>query len=268
MAAKLPPFDKYAYYSDSVQSPEEDAKFLDQVYREARGGKAPLVLREDFCGAFANCCAWVRLGSKRQAIGLDLDPEPLAYGHEHYLPQLSPKERARLAILRRDVLKPGAPPADIICALNFSYFIFKERALLKRYFKQCLKGLKPGGILVIDCFGGPKCSEPNEEYSEQGSPPFYYYWDQLSFDPLTNEAKFAIHFKRRGEAKREHVFSYDWRMWSPSELKDLLLEAGFKQVDYLWEGSTPEGEGDSDFKVVTEGEVCEAWVCYLAALRD
>ncbi len=259
-----PPFDKYFYYSESVQSPDEDARFLKQVYKDARG-KLPTTLREDFCGTFANSCSWVKQNPKGIAHGIDLDSEPIEYGMEHYFPKLSKPEQKRLFIHKADVLKKGLPKADIIAALNFSYFIFKERKVLLSYFKNCLAGLNPKGILVIDVFGGPKCTEPNEECVENGNPVFEYFWDQVSFEPLTNEAMFHIHFRRRGEPKRLNVFTYDWRMWSLPELKDLLIEAGFKKVEFLWEGATEEGFGDGDFKVVDKAEDCEAWVAYISA---
>ena len=44
------PFDKYHYYSLSVQSPESDVSFMFDTYRDLRSKKAT-VLREDFCGA-------------------------------------------------------------------------------------------------------------------------------------------------------------------------------------------------------------------------
>lgn len=260
-------FDKYFYYSESVQSPPEDAKFLDGIYREARKGKVARVFREDFCGTFANCCEWVKLGPGREAHGVDLDPEPLEYGKAQYLSRLSPAEQKRVRIHKRDVLKPGMPQADLVCAMNFSYFIFKARQDLRRYFKNCLSSLAANGVLVLDCFGGSKCSEPNEEVTEHGDPAFDYYWDQDTFDPLTNEAMFYIHFKRRGEKKRTKVFTYDWRMWSPAELRDLLYEVGFSRVDFLWEGSTPDGEGDGEFRRVEHGEDCEAWICYILGLK-
>ena len=40
-------FDKYYYYQNAVQSPENDAEFLEQTYLELKGKKAK-VLREDF----------------------------------------------------------------------------------------------------------------------------------------------------------------------------------------------------------------------------
>ena len=113
-----PDFDKYRLYLDSVQSPGEDMEFIDQLYADARGDEhPPQVLREDFCGAFANCCAWVRRGDERMAYGVDLDPEPLEYGRLNYLPRLTEAQRGRIHLLQEDVLSPGLPVVDVILSL-------------------------------------------------------------------------------------------------------------------------------------------------------
>jgi SAM-dependent methyltransferase len=264
----LPPFDKYFFYKASVQSPDTDCEFLEQVYRDARGdAKDPHTMREDFCGTFANCCSWVSRDPKHVAHGVDLDPEPIGYGKANYLSELDENAKKRVHLHLKDVTEPGLPACDIICALNFSYFIFKERALLKKYFSNCLSSLKDDGLLVLDCFGGTQCWEPIEEETEFEDLDVSYYWDQVSFDPLSNEALFHIHFKRKGERKRRKVFTYDWRMWTVPELKDLLLEAGFAKVNMYWEGTTDEGEGDGDYKLADKGEPCESFVTYLVALK-
>ena len=53
-------------------------------------------------------------------------------------------------------------------------------------------------------------------------------------------------------------------MWAIPELKDILDEVGFKTTVY-WEGTTKDGDGDGDFKPVTQGEECEAWIAYLVS---
>ena len=69
--------------------------------------------------------------------------------------------------------------------------------------------------------------------------------------------------KRKGEKKRERVFSYDWRMWTIPELKEIMEDAGFKKVHVYWEGSDEDGDGDGEFTRVTQGEECESWVAYV-----
>ena len=253
-------FDKYAYYKRAVQSPETDVELMRDIYRSI-WRTSPLVLREDFCGTFSICCEWVKQGPKYRAHGVELDNEPIRYGMNNYLTELSKSQQARVRIHQKNVLDPDGPRADVICALNFSYYIFKDRDLLKWYFKNCLSRLSEKGIFVTDAFGGGACQEANEEKSKLRG--FTYYWDQESFDPVSNHAVFHIHFKREGEAKRKNVFSYDWRMWSIPEIQEIMIEAGFSKTHVYWEGSTPKGEGNGKFRPVKTGEECLAWIAYV-----
>ena len=79
--------DKYKCYLKSVQSPEHEVEFFDKAFKDEFHRK-PTTLREDFCGTFSVCCEWVKLGRQRTALGVDLDPEPLAWGEKHILSKL------------------------------------------------------------------------------------------------------------------------------------------------------------------------------------
>ncbi len=255
-------FDKYEYYHRSVQSADSDVVFLRKVYQELRG-KDPKVLREDFCGTFALSCEWVKLNPKFESYSLDLDPEPLEYGRNHNLVKLKPEQQKRIHILEKNVLSPGLPAADVAIAMNFSYFLFKERELMKQYFANVFKSLKKEGVFILDCFGGSQCYDEIEEATDHGS--FKYYWDQTGFDPVTNRALFYIHFKPKGQKKIERVFTYDWRMWTIPELREILTEVGFKKTHIYWEGTTKKGEGDGNFTRTEKGEACLSWIAYIAA---
>jgi hypothetical protein len=256
-------FDKYWYYRHSVQSPDIDVKFFRKVYKELKD-KSPKTLREDFCGTFAISCEWVKLKKEHEAVGVDLDPEPIQYGINHYLPELKKSQQERITIIEENVLASGLPKTDIVAACNFSYFIFKDRKTLKSYFQNVYDNMKKDGVFILDCFGGSECYEPSEEETEHDT--FSYFWDQDSYDPVTNEAMFYIWFKPKGK-KKVKAFTYDWRMWSIPELKDILEEVGFTKIHTYWEGTDEDGEGDGEFTRVEHGEDCESWVAYLACER-
>lgn len=242
-----------------MQSSEADAIFVDRVYRRLRGRPAQ-VLREDFCGTFANLCAWVKKGPHNKGIGIDLDPEPIKYGQKHYLSKLKPEPQSRIQLINGNVLKVRPPPADIAVAMNFSYCIFKERALLRNYFQKVHRGLRAKGIFVTDLFGGPSCQTPITDRTRLRG--FTYYWEQATFEPATHHARFHIHFKRDGERLRKRVFSYDWRLWTLPEVTEIMKEAGFKETRIYWEDDKsvfrPTKKGDSD---------CEAWIAYVVGLK-
>jgi len=258
------PFDKYEFYKQAVQSPEEDVKFYRRVYRELCGGKDPVTLREDFCGTGAICCEWVKLNKNYKSCGLDLDQEPMNYGREHYIEKLTDQQKNRVVLIQKNVLTPGLPKADVAVAVNFSYFFFKKREVLKSYIENVYKSLNKDGLFVLDIFGGTQCTDAIEDKTRHGN--FTYYWDQKNFDPVTNEAYFEIHFKYKGK-KYTNVFNYDWRMWSIQEIREIMTEVGFSKTTVYWEGTNAQGRGNGIFKRVKEGESCLSWIAYIAGVK-
>jgi hypothetical protein len=257
-------FDKYSFYERAVQSPALDAKFFYELYKK-HGKTKSRILREDFCGTFKISCEWVKLNKNHRSIGVDLDPEPVNYGKRHHLSSLAASEQKRVTILQKDVRSSSLPKADIAIATNFSYFTLRTRKDLLAYYKNCQKSLNPGGVFMMDCFGGPDNCTPIEE--ETKFPDFSYFWDLDYYDPVTNHACFYIHFRERGGPKIERAFTYEWRMWAIPELRELLLEAGFRDTAVYWEGSTKDGLGNGKFKRVEHGEMCDTWIAYIVAMK-
>jgi len=252
----MPALDKYDFYERSVQRPADEAPFFRELVRELTG-RAPKRLREDFCGTFGVCREWVKLGPGYRAYGRDLGREPLRYGIERGLPGLTSEQRSRLKIERLDSLAPGGPPSDLTLALNFSYFTLKDRARLNRYLVNARKSLRRGGVLAMDAFGGPGAHRPNREKTDHGE--FIYYWQQYGFDPVSHEARCAMHFKPRGGRTTRDVFTYDWRLWTIAETRDLLAEAGFRRTSVYWQGD------DGRFARDANGGREEVWVALLVA---
>jgi SAM-dependent methyltransferase len=258
------PFDKYWYYHASVQDPDETLGFIANTYRR-QFTKRALTLGEDFCGTFALSAEWVKRDGTRRAVGVDLDPKPIKYGMTHYFSALTPDEQKRIQIINANVLDGGLPKVDALAAMNFSYFVFKQRKQLLAYLKNCHRRLNKKGILVLDTFGGTSTMEPNEDESRLRG--FTYFWDQATFDPVTHHSMFYIHYKRKGERKREKVFRYDWRMWSIPELTECLEEAGFTESQVWWEDTDKRGHGTGTFSLTKGEKNCPAWVSYVVGVK-
>ena len=150
----------------------------------------------------------------------------------------------------------------MVIALNFSYFIFKARADLKKYFVNCRRNLRPGGVLALDCFGGADSMKPNKESTVYRR--FVYHWEQYGHDPISGEARCSIHFKPKGRKKIKDVFTYDWRLWTLPELRDLLAEAGFRKTHIYWEGGS-KLKGNGIFTRSDKVEIEPVWIAYIAA---
>lgn len=263
-STKSKEFDKYWYYQKSVQNPQNEVEFLSENFKKLRKRKAK-TLREDFCGTAMIACKWTEQGQNYESWGVDLDPEPIDYGKAHHFAELSNSEQKRMHYILGNVLESPTPTVDITFAFNFSYFIFKQRSELLTYFKAAYDSLNEDGIFFVDIFGGPESQTLCTDVIEH--PGFKYYWECQRFNPLNNDCRFTISFKRKGEKKRKDVFVYNWRFWSISEIKDIMQEAGFSKTITFWEGEDGDGGGNGDFFQAEEVENCEAWVTYIAALK-
>lgn len=257
--------DRHTLYSEAVQCADNEIAFLKRVYRKSNG-RPPLLLREDFCGTALVCSHWVQAGPVNEAIGVDLDPEPLQWGRTHHLAQLTPAQRARVHLRRANVLTVRTPPVDAIAALNFSFCVFKQRPLLLEYFRKCRDALNAGGLMVMDIYGGPESHKPSKERTRYRG--FTYIWEQTRYNPITNEALNHIHFTFPDGSRMMKAFTYDWRLWTPAELQETLLEAGFRDARVYWEGATPEGTGNGVFRCRERADVEDAWIAYVVGFRD
>lgn len=263
MSSQKSSFDKYSYYAKAVQSPEADIDFFNKVFLEIHH-TTPLSLKEDFCGTFLLCHEWIKQSPQHTALGLELDSQPLNYGEKNYLQKLSSDEQAQIKLYKEDVLsKKIYGLFDLVIAQNFSYFLFKQRKQLLQYFENAKNHLNKKGLLILDVFGGIQCGSPNIEEVEHKD--FIYSWDQDSFNPITNEAQFYIHFKEKKGETHKKAFSYDWRMWSVPELKEILMDAGFKKVFVYWEQDS-EACPDGEYVQATRAENEESWVAYLVGM--
>lgn len=258
--------DRLLLYELAVQCPEAEVDFIERSFLELRGRKA-LILREDFCGTAAVSCAWVRRGRGHQAIGIDLDAEVLQWGKKHHVGRLKPGQAGRLALVNQDVMTAEGARVDAIAAMNFSYWLFKQRQQLKRYFERARQALVADGVLFVDAYGGYESFREIEEQREvdEDGLEFTYIWEQEHFNPVDNGLRCSIHFAFSDGSRIERAFHYDWRLWTLPEIRELLLECGFSRVTTYWQGFDEEGEADGDFKPVTEADADAGWICYLAA---
>ena len=261
--------DKFLCYQLSVQSAEHEVEFFDQAYKEAFGRK-PVTLREDFCGTFAVCCEWVKLGSKRSATGVDLCSETLQWGCDNNLAALSKKQQQRVRLIEQDVRKRNRPRVDVLAAQNFSFWIFKTRSEVVEYFKAARANLNSEGIMVMDMMGGGDCLEEGQvdkRTIKKGKKGFDYHWKQISFDPITHDASFSISFKFKDGSKLKHAFRYDWRFWSIPEVREMLAEAGFSETHVYWELEDEDGEDSGEWERAESADSVPCWISYIVAIR-
>ncbi len=121
-----------------MQDPDTEVFFINRFFRALRK-RAPLTLREDFCGTALLCATWVKSLKGRTAQGIDFDKKVLAWGVKHNLAPLA-EDASRIKLLcfsrRARMSSPGKH--DVVCAFNFSYWIFKTTRRHARYFTSSM----------------------------------------------------------------------------------------------------------------------------------
>ena len=249
--------DPLRLYEDSVQNTESSIELIDKVFKRERA-ELPMNLREDFCGTAKLCCDWVKSHQGRRAVGIDIDKVTIDWAQKNNVNNLG-KAASRVKLIEQNVLDRTPGPFDVIAAFNFSYWVFHSRDVLKAYFNAVMKSLEPGGLFIIDMHGGPDSQFILEEETEQDD--FIYVWEQESFDPVNNRVKCHIHFRFFDGTEINRAFTYDWRIWTLPELRELLEEVGFTHVDTWWD------DKDDVIRPRDSAENLISWIAYLAAWR-
>ncbi|QNN23868.1 class I SAM-dependent methyltransferase [Planctomycetales bacterium ZRK34] len=262
MAEKADPLDLYL---KSVQEPSVEVKFFQRAFKKEYG-RQPALLREDFCGTAAICYQWVKKHPERRALGVDIDPVPLAWGLDNLTEKLTKEEVGRVKLMQEDVRHISEEKADVLAAQNFSFWIFKTRAALVEYFKAAHDNLAEQGVFVTDMMGGSEVyqDETEETTKKKG---FTYVWEQAHFNPITSDAQFYIHFRFKDGSELTRAFEYDWRLWTIPEVVEAMTEAGFKRVDVYWEDEDEDGEGTGVFRVRKHASADAAWIAYVVGVK-
>ncbi|MHC4127137.1 MAG: class I SAM-dependent methyltransferase [Planctomycetota bacterium] len=255
--------DKHELYEQSVQNPEGEGDFIDQVWKERRRRLARHI-REDFCGTAIASVEWIKRRKTNTAVAVDIDADVLAWARARLPERLDDEQRTRLTLRQADVHTVRTEPVDSILAMNFSYYLFKTREALGHYFRRAHHALIDDGIFLLDAYGGSDSFlEIKEKRRVEG---FTYIWDQAAYNPITGDALNHIHYRFPDGSEIKKAFTYDWRLWTLPEIQELLLDAGFREVTVYWEGTDEEtGEGDDKFTPTRRGEACQGWIAYLVA---
>ena len=254
--------DRHDLYQRAVQDVKAEGRFLSGTFERIAGRKAKS-LREDFCGTALLCAEWVKTRD-RTAVGVDLDPEVLAWGAEHNRAPLGPRASS-LRLLRQDVRAPCRGRFDVSVALNFSYFVFRTRDGLRKYFAGVRRFMAADGIFVLDAYGGYQSWRPQTERRKLRG--FTYVWEQSRVDPIDHSVVNHIHFEFTNGSRIRRAFTYHWRLWTLPEIQELLAEAGFSRSMVYWEDRDANKDGTGRYRARTHVAQEPAWVAYIVAER-
>lgn len=227
-------------YRLAVQHPLAEVAFVEHVWATLHGDDdEPMLLREDFAGTCAVAAAWAQSDPDRQAMAIELDEPTAAWAAERF-------DDEDLHIVAADVMEVDEPAVQVALALNFSVLIYHDEAALRAYLEHALAGLVPGGVLIMDVFGGPGVGEASVQSrqidpDEGGFEAFTYRWEQRGLDDQTGRIDCRIHFELGGGGRLDDAFVYDWRLWQPGQIIDLARQAGFESASFWWNDPSQPG---------------------------
>jgi len=261
MASKA---DIHALYQQAVQCVEAEIDFVDETFTRRRRRKARR-LREDFCGTANAACEWIRRRRTSRATAVDIDAGVLEWGQRHNVEPLG-RSAWRIELVHADVLEVDRGGMDAVLAMNFSYWVLQTRDALRGYFEKVCGALVDDGIFFLDAYGGYDAFREMKETTKHDG--FTYVWDQAWYDPITGRNRCHIHFRFPDGSRIRDAFVYEWRLWTLPEIREILEEAGFREVTVYWQGADPRtGEGNGVFTPAEHGEADAGWITYITALK-
>ena len=257
---------KYDLYEESVQSVDFEIDFVNKMFKKYNKSSCSS-LREDFCASASISVAWVKNKAGNTAYAIDLDNKILKVAKSNMQKSLSKEELKRISLIKGNSQTKLTPKVDCVSALNFSYWVFKERESLIKYFKNAYKNLKKNGLLMLDAFGGYEAYEELEERTKHKK--FTYVWDQHKFNPVTHDLTCFIHFEFQDGSAIKKAFKYNWRLWSLPEITECIKSAGFKTVDIYMQGWDDEKDEESDkFYKTKDCDADPGWIAYIIAIKE
>jgi len=124
----------------------------------------PTTLREDFCGTAILCSAFTATSALRHAYGVDNDPAIISYAKSHTITSPSDSRvHLRVGDVRSSPESLNIPQVDILVGLNYGICYFQKYRDLIHYLKCAKQGVRQGGIVVVDLFGGRSGSGGNRK---------------------------------------------------------------------------------------------------------
>tara|TARA_B100001057_G_scaffold36720_1_gene33237 strand:- start:17650 stop:18450 length:801 start_codon:yes stop_codon:yes gene_type:complete len=257
--------DKYELYEEAVQNVDFEVDFYQKMFKKYSSRKAK-DLREDFCASAKISSKWVSECEDNSAYAIDLDEKILKYAKKISQDNLTINQMNRLSFIKANSINYSSPKVDIVSACNFSYWVFKKRDQLIKYFKNSHRCLKKDGLFILDAFGGYEAHQELEERTKYKN--FTYVWDQDSFNPITNDLTCFIHFEFKDKSSINKAFRYDWRLWSLQEIKECLNEAGFKTVDIYMQGWDEKKDEETErFYKMKKCDADPGWLAYIIAKK-
>jgi SAM-dependent methyltransferase len=208
-----------AQYADSVRNlltPERSLAEVEFILRET-GVKPPAPVADVACGEGRHAAILAARGY--HVLGVDQNAEFLARARAA-TPAGAPAE-----YLVGDMRQALGGPFELILSLFHSFGFFGD-ADNARMLRSWGGRLMPGGHFVLDVWNRDRILRHfTSERTWQASPELRVT-EQVQFDSLTG--RLAVHYIYVYAEGRQHTYDASFRLYTPPELRALLLAAGIE----------------------------------------
>ena len=97
---------------------------------------------------------------------------------------------------------------------------------------------------------------------------FTYVWDQAWYDPITGRNRCRIHFRFPTAPESGMHSSTSGACGTLPEIREVLEEAGFRDVTVYWQGPTSRpARATASSRRPSTGEADAGWITYITALK-
>lgn len=216
---------------------EEEARRAVALVQKTAPWPAGAAVLDLACGAGRHTAELERLGAR--VVGFDLSPSMLR------------RARARVQgpLVRGDMRSLPFRPGTFVLAVNLftSFGYFRDDAEHRLVVRQVYESLRPGGRFVLDYLNADHVRRTLQRDAEEVEAPT----DVRVRRRFSKEGKYVVKEIELGAENRS--FQERVRLFSPTELRGLLEEAGFR-VDAVfgdYEGGPLDGRATRTILVAT-----------------
>lgn len=219
-------YEGLARYYDGLTADVDYSAWLDWYQRWFRQSKVPVKLVLDLaCGTGTLTCMLAEQGYTM--IGTDLSPEMLAEAMGKAM-ELEGEAPIFLNQAMNELDLFGTIDACVSSLDSVNYVT--DRKVLREAFRRVHTFLMPGGYFLFDIIAPEWLKKLDGEMFVDENEDVFCVW-RGSYDPEGQILTYGMDlFEREGECWYREQEEHNERAWSVAELKELLEEAGFLEI--------------------------------------
>ena len=147
-----------------------------------------------FCASALISAEWVKDNINNTSLSIDLDKRMISAAKKTAATLLNENQLSRMKIRYGDSSKYKGSKVDCILATNFSYFVFKDRQRLIKYFSNAYNQIEKRGLFMLDAFGGYEAHQLLEERTKHKISHMFGINHPLIRSPMKFSVIFILNF--------------------------------------------------------------------------